>query len=70
MTTAGAPEPANRDQQHRGAPPERLVRQPARERVPRRPFAPTPTTPLIWFHDPARQDRMIGLQALPDGFEA
>jgi len=69
MTTPRAPVATDRDQQCRGAPPERLVRQPARKRVPRRPFAPTPTTPLIGFHDPARQDRTIRLQALPHDLE-
>jgi hypothetical protein len=57
MTTADAPQPANRDQQHRGAPPERLVSQPTRERVPGYAFAPTPPTPIIGLGDPAGQDR-------------
>jgi hypothetical protein len=30
----------------------------------------TPTTPLVWIGDPACQDQAIGLEALPDRFQA
>ena len=40
MTTADAAVAADRDQQHRGTPPERFVRQPARERIPRDALTP------------------------------
>jgi hypothetical protein len=70
MTTADAPEPANRDQQQRGPPPERLVRQPTRERVPGDAFAAAAPAPIIGLADPARQDHTIRLQTLPDSFQA
>jgi hypothetical protein len=34
--------------------------------VTRHAFATTPSTPLIWLADSTRQDRPIGLEALPD----
>jgi len=70
MTTADAAVAADRDQQCRGAPPERLVRQTTRERIPRDALTPAAAAPLVWLADPAGQDRAIGLEELPDGFQA
>ena len=52
-----------------GRHPEGLVPTGARA-CPRRPFEPTPTTSLVWIADPTGPDHAIGLEALPDGFEA
>jgi hypothetical protein len=64
---------ADRDQQYRRAPPERLVGQPPDHAVARRAIAAAaPAPPLIavgGLNDPARQDRPVGLEALPGDFE-
>ena len=64
MTAAHAPVAANGDEQHGGSPPERLVREPTRQAVPRHPFAATPPAPLIRLDDPARQHRTIDIDPL------
>jgi hypothetical protein len=66
MSTAGAAEASDRDQQGRRPPPERLVRQPPAHRVSRRTLSPAPTAPPIELAtlDPTGQHRPISLQAL------
>ena len=68
MPALGASVAADRDQQDRRAPPERLVCQPPDHAVARGALAATaPAPPLIavgGLNDPARQDRPVGLEAL------
>lgn len=66
VPAAGAPVAADRDQQARGAPAQRLVRQPPHERVPRRAPTPTPAAPPVRLDDPTSQHRPVGLEARPD----
>jgi len=67
-----AAEAADRDQQDRGAPPERLIRQPPGHADPHDALttaAPAPAIRLICPRiggNPAGQDRTIGLQMLPE----
>jgi len=65
---SGAAEATDRDQQCRGPPPERLVRQPPGHRVPRRSLASAATTPPVELArlDPTRQHRAIRLEPLTD----
>jgi len=70
VPAAGAPVAANRDQQHRGTPAQRLVRQPAGHRVARGAFAATTATPAAGFDNPARQHRTIRVNPLTDGFKS
>lgn len=49
---------------------ERLVRERARDRVPRHALGTALPTPRIIVDDAALQHRPIGLDHLPDGFEA
>ena len=68
VPAAGAPVAADRDQQRRRAPPERLVRQPTDDAVPRAALASAATTPPVGVInrvcDPARQHRTVRLQML------
>ena len=66
----GAPVAAHRDFQHRGTPPQRLVRQPAGHRVPRCALTAAPPAPLVRVDHPAGQDRPIRLQPLPNHLQA
>ena len=66
----GAPVAADRDQQCRRSPAQRLVRQPPHHGVSRRSLAAAALAPLVRLNDPARQDRSVRLEALPDGLEA
>ena len=50
--------------------PERLMRERPRHSVPRDPFSTTLATPRVIVDDTALQHRPIGLEMLPDGFEA
>lgn len=65
-----APIAADRDQQRRGPPAERLVGQLPGDRVTWGTFTTTAATPLIGFEDPARQDRTVGFEALAGDDEA
>ena len=64
MRTPGAPVAADGEQQHSGAPPERLMRQLPRHAVPRGALLTTTAAPPILLSDPARQHRTAGLRAL------
>jgi len=70
MPALGASVAADRDQQRRGTPAQRLVRQPPGHRVPRRAFAPAAPAPAIRLDDPAGKHRTIGLQPLTHDVEA
>jgi hypothetical protein len=65
---------ANRDQQRRGPPPERLVGQPPGHRVPRETFAAAPAaSPLVRagrLDDSTGQHHPVGLESLPGHFQA
>ena len=65
----GAAVAADRDQQRRGSPAQRLVSQLPSDRVTDGALAPAASTPRIRVHDPAGQDRPVGLKALPEGFQ-
>jgi hypothetical protein len=65
MPAAGAPVAAQRHQQRRRSPPERLMRQSAKHRVARDALAAAAPAPAIRFDDPARQHRTIRLHQLP-----
>jgi hypothetical protein len=65
VPAAAAAVAADRDQQRRGTPPERFVRERPGHGVPRRALAAAATTPFIGFNDPTRQDRVAGLEPLP-----
>jgi len=69
VTAPDAPVSAEADLQHRGSPPERLVRQPPDHRVPGRALASAVTTPSVGLDNPAPENRPIGLQPLPEHFE-
>jgi len=66
----GAPVTADRDQQRRETPAQRLVRQATRDGVARRSLPAAPAAPLIRLSDPAGQDRAVALEALPDNLKA
>ena len=66
----GAPVAAHRDQQRRGAPPERLVRQPPGHGAARDALAAAPPAPVIRLHDPAGQHGPVGLEPLPGHHQA
>jgi len=66
MAAAAAAIPTYRDLQHCGAPPERLMRQPSEQAVPRDPFAAAASAPLVGLADSAGQHRPIQLETLPD----
>jgi uncharacterized membrane protein YkvA (DUF1232 family) len=70
VPSPGAPVAADPDLQGRGAPPDRLVSQPADHGVTRGAFASAAAAPLVRLHDPARQDSSAGLEALPHDVEA
>ncbi len=70
MPAPGASVTADRDQQRRGTPAQRLVRQATRDGVARRSLAAAPAAPLIRLSDPAGQDRAVALEALPDNLKA
>ena len=69
MPAAAAPVAADRDQQRRGPPTQRLVRQPPGHRVTRRTFAAATSTPAVRLDDPARQDRTVRLKTLAHNLE-
>jgi hypothetical protein len=60
MPTAGAAITAQPDQQPRGSPPERLVRQPTQHGVTRDAFTAAAPAPAVRFDDPAGQERRSG----------
>ena len=64
-----APVAADRDDQRRRAPTERLVRQPAGHALVRDALAAAPPAPPIGVSDPTRQHRAAGLQLLPDDLQ-
>ncbi len=73
MPTAGAAIAADRDQQRRRAPPQRLVRQPPGHAVARRSLASAAATPpgeLVALDDPAGQHRTTGLEPLTHDLRA
>src|SRR6266540_1241124 len=73
MPTAGAAIAADRDQQRRRAPPQRLVRQPPGHAVARRSLASAAATPpgeLVGLDDPAGQHRTTGLEPLTHDLQA
>ncbi len=73
MPTAGAVIAADRDQQRRRAPPQRLVRQPPGHAVARRSLASAAATPpgeLAGLDDPAGQHRTTGLDPLTRDLQA
>ena len=60
----------HRDHQCRGAPPERVLRQPTDEAVTRNALAAAAPTPLVRVAEPTGQHRPAGLQALPKYHQA
>ena len=68
--TVAAPVPTHSNQQRRGSVPEWLVRERPRHRVPRDALDTALATPRVIVNDAALQHRPIGLETLPDGFEA
>lgn len=70
MPAATASVAADRDQQGRGPPAERLVGKLPGDRVPGGPFAAAAAAPLVGFEDPAPEDRAVGLEALAVDDEA
>jgi hypothetical protein len=72
MPAAGAPVAADRHQQRRGSPPERLVRQPPGHAVARRSLRSTAATPPVELTgvDPAGQHRPIRLEPLTHDLQA
>ena len=70
MTAADEAVAADRDQQCRGSPQNGSC---ARRRVNvslRDALTPATAAPLVWLADLASRDRAIGVEELPDGFEA
>jgi hypothetical protein len=67
---AGAPVAAHGHFQHRGSPAQRLVGQSPHHAVTRGSLAAAAAAPPIGLHNPAGQDRPVGLEALPDNLEA
>jgi len=65
-----APVPAHSEQQRRRPVPERLMRQRPRHRVPGDALSAALATPRVVVDDAALQHRPVGLEHLPDGFEA
>ncbi|ETZ98250.1 hypothetical protein I547_6501 [Mycobacterium kansasii 824] len=65
MPAAGAPVAADRDQQGRRPPPERLMCKLARPGVVRTALLAAAPAPSILVGDPARQHRPVAVQALP-----
>lgn len=65
VSAAGALVAADRDNQGRGSPAERLVRQLSGHGVTWVAFAAAPSAPLIGFDDAAGQHGTIGFQVLP-----
>jgi len=70
VPTARAPVATDCDQQRRGPPAKRLVRQATHHRVPRSALAPAAATPHIRLHDAARQDRTVRFEPLPHDFKS
>ena len=70
MTTTDAAVAAHRDQQCCRTPPERFMRQPTDQAVPRHPLAAAAPTPLVRVADPTRQDCPARLKALPEHDQA
>ena len=66
----GAPVPANPDEQRRGTPAQRLVRQAPGNSVTRSTLAPAPPAPPVGLDDPALQHRPTGLEVLADDLQA
>jgi hypothetical protein len=66
----GALVAADRDQQGRRSPAQRLVHQPPGDRVARAALAAAAPTPLVRLGDPAGQDRPTRLEPLPEDFQA
>jgi hypothetical protein len=69
VPAAGAAVAADRHQQRRGSPPERLMRQLPSHAVAGRALAAAAATPLVVLDDAAGQHRTLRLQALPDNDE-
>lgn len=70
MTATCAPVAAYDHLQRGRTPPERLVRQSPGHGVTRRALAPAAAAPPVRLHDPAGDHSAVGLQTLPNGFEA
>ena len=70
VPASAAPVAADRHLQHRGPPPQRLVRQPTDHTVARRALAAAAPAPLIRLDHTAGQDCPIRLKALPNNREA
>ncbi len=64
VPAAGAAVAADRDQQRRRPPSERLVCKPSGDRVAQLALAAAPTTPVIWLDNTARQHGPISFKAL------
>lgn len=69
VPAVGAPVPADRDHQRRGAPAQRLVRQPTPHAVTGDALAAAATAPGIRLDDPARQHRTIRVAPLASDFQ-
>ena len=70
VPAAGAPVAADRDQQRRRSPAQRLVRQPAGHAVARRAFAAAAPAPLVRARRPGRRAPPVRFETLPDDLEA
>jgi hypothetical protein len=70
ITATDAAAATHRDPQCCRAPPERLMRQPTDQAVPRHPLAAAASTPLVGLADPTRQDCPARLKALPEHHQA
>ncbi len=70
VPTPDAPVAAHPDEQRRGTPTHRLVRQRPGDGVARHALTPAPSAPAVVLHDAAGQHRPIRLQSLADDFQA
>lgn len=70
MTAPGAPVPADRDQQSRGAPAQRFMGQFPGHGVTRDTLTTAPPAPLVRLHDPAGQHGTVGFEPLAHCFQA
>lgn len=70
VAAAGALVAADGDEQRRGAPAQRLVRQPPGHRVPRSAFAAALPAPPVGLDDPAGEHRPVRLDSLSKDLKA